>query len=124
MEWVELFSHWKELGSVGVVILVLAKLGDKIFAWLLDVLGVNIKRSQSREDGLAIEVAKLRLDVDAQGKRLTKIEGAYDLVAALAHRCADGIAAELKRLSLDCPTIQFFVDQLRAVQTVEDVLKD
>lgn len=124
MEWTDLLARWKELGTVGIVILVLAKLGDKAFVWLLDAFGVKIKRAQSREDGLATEVANLRKDVDSMGKRLTRVEVAYEVAAGTAHRCADGIERELKKFPTEFPTILFYVDQLRTVQAIEDVLKN
>jgi hypothetical protein len=116
-------SHWKEAGGVGLIVLLLAKVGARAFDWSLDMLGINIKRGQSREDLLAEGMEKLRSEFSEMGKRLTKVEAAYDVTAGICHRCADGIEGELRRLTIDSPTITFFVSQLREVELIEEVFK-
>lgn len=124
MEIAEILSRWKEFGALGVAILILAKLGDKAFVWLLDILGVRIKRSQSREDELEKIVAKMRVELDEVKEDVVQMKSALRSNYVVAQRAADGIEKELRARSLELPTVQFFVEQLRTIQPAEEVLKD
>ena len=124
MEIADIVSRWKELGALGVGVLVLAKLGDKAFVWVLDILGVRIKRSQSREDELDKVVATMRCELDAVKEDVVQMRGALRTYYGIVHRAADGIQRELQRASVELPTVQFFIEELRTVQPVEEILKD
>lgn len=123
MEFAEIISRWKEFGTIGVVILILAKLGDKVFVWVLKKLDVNTQRAQTREDKLAVDVEALKVKSAEQDRRLTRVEGAYDSVHGVAHRSANGIEEQLVKLGLELPTVMFYVDMLRTVRSMEEVLK-
>lgn len=124
MEIAEIMARWKEFGALGVAVLVIAKLGDKAFIWLLDVLGVRIKRSQSREDELDKVVALMRAELDELKEDVVQMRSALRTYYGIVHRAADGIERELKRANVELPTVQFFVEELRTIQPVEEILKD
>lgn len=124
MEIAEILSRWKEFGGLGVAILILAKLGDKAFVWLLEVLNVRMKRSQTREDDLEKTVAAMRVDLNAVKEDVFQLKSALRSNYVVAQRAADGIEKVLRARNLELPTVEFFVDQLRTIQPAEEVLKD
>ena len=119
-----IFSHWKEIGGVGVSLILLYRLLVKVVEWALDYWGIKIKRKQSHEDELSTTVAVIRVELDAVKEDVVALKNAYRFVHALVQRVADGIEAELLRLGIESAMMRFFVGQLREVQAIEDVLKD
>ena len=123
MELAEIFSRWKEFGALGVAIMLLYKLLDKAFAWLLEVLGVRIKRDQSREDDLDTEVKSLRADMDEMKSDMAQMRAAIRAGYEVAKGAADGIERELIARELNLPTIMFFVQQLRTIKPLDEPVR-
>ena len=120
MDVAEIVLRWKEFGALGVAIVLLYKLLDKAFAWLLEILGVKIKRGQSREDDLDTEVKALRADLNELKEDMAQMRAARRVDYEIANSAAIGIEKELIKHSLDLPTVSFFVDQLRTIRPLEE----
>ena len=121
MDVAEIVLRWKEFGALGVAIVLLYKLLDKAFAWLLEVLGVRIKRGQSREDQQDDEMRKLRADMDELKEDVAQMREAIKSNYSIAKRAADGIEKQLVKADLNLPTVMFFVDELRTIRPLEEI---
>lgn len=121
MDFLDLASKWKELGTLGVVVLVMANLGKRLLDWTLDTLGVKIKRGQTREDEWSAKFEMQDARLDACESRVNKLEQVYRVTHQIAHRAADGIEAECARAPINPAAILFFAGQLRTIQTLDEV---
>lgn len=121
MDFTDLLAQWKELGTLGVGVLILAKLGARVLDWVLDNSGVKIKRRLSREDGWEAKFENQDRRLDLCESRLSKLEQVYRVTHQLAHSAASGIERECGRVPINAANILFYVAQLRTIQTLDEV---
>ncbi len=104
-----------------MVVLLIAKLCEKLLDRVLEHWGINIKRHQSSEDKLADKVSVLSDRLDEVESMVARFKEVYRVTHGLTFRAARGIRKECDNTPVDVDRILFFVDELQSIQPPEEI---